>query len=414
MHEETVRGFGWWRRAAAGAALVLLAAALVSPDDARGTSLFSMNLLGEKLESGDVRAIALGGATQLLTDSLGVLQLNPALMARLGRVVIGTSQLVALDEGRSTDFTERDISFKFSALRGAFPIADLFVFSLGYVGRYDPDGSFSERDVTAAGDPFTTTLEKSGGLFSVPVGVSFNLSKYASVGLVYSFEQGFIQERVDTRFDDPTFTPGAGIKREEFSSNGFSGGLVLFPTRSLMIGGMYESEIDYDSDITEKFTQTVLDTAYSSSATLPSRTNVGLTWRMSGVLTLHGSAAWRDFADFKGLAFPLDRLRREESYAFGAEYTKGVPFKGRRYPLRVSVAFSKLPYEHPVGETVNKFVIGFGTGIRLGGGKGKLDIAFRVGKVGSIDGNNLEDRIFRVYLGISGSEVWRRKAGRDY
>ncbi len=381
------------------------------PATAWATSLFSLNFLGEKLEAGDARSIALGGSTQLLQDSLGVLLLNPALLARLPRVTVGTSQFLAIDEGRSTDFREQDISFTFSSFRAAFPLTSDLTFSIGFRGRYDPDGSIATRDSTAAGDPFTTTFFRSGGLFSVPLTASFNVTRYASVGLTFSFEQGFVEDRFEIVFDKRAITRGAGLKKEDLSGNGYAAGLVLYPFDNLMIGAMWESSIDYDTEIQERFTQEVLDTFYTSTVRLPSGTNFGVTWQPAGSFLLAGSAAFRDFDGFEGLEFPVDRLDREESYSFGAEYGRGVPIKGHRFPLRLSINYQKLPFDHPLGQDIKKFLIGFGTGISLSGGRGKMDLTFQAGKIGSISDNGLEDRIFRIYVGISGSEAWTRKRG---
>ncbi|MFQ5510970.1 MAG: OmpP1/FadL family transporter [Candidatus Krumholzibacteriia bacterium] len=391
---------------------VLALVLLVQPGGSRATSLFSMNLLGERLEAGDVHSIALGGSGQLLQDSLGVLQLNPALLARLPRVTVGVTQFLAIDEGRSTEFAERDISFTFSSFRAAFPLSRNLIFAIGYRGRYDPGGSFAEREVTPAGDEFTSTFSKSGGLFSVPLTLAFGLSRFASVGLTFSFEQGFVQDRQDLVFNDPTFAPSAGIKKESFNGNGYAAGVVLYPTASLSVGAMWESAIDYDTEIIERFTpQSVLDTFYTATARLPSSAGFGVAWQVSEQYLVAGSAAFRDFDGFEGLAFPASRLRREESYSIGGEYKKGVRIKGRRYPLRLSFSYEKLPFDQPGSQDVKKFLVGFGTGIRLSGGRGKVDLAVQGGKVGSINNNGLEDRVFRIYLGISGSEVWKRKTG---
>lgn len=395
--------------------ILLLAIALVgltAPATSWATSVFSLNLVGERLEAGDSRAIALGGSTQLLADSLAVLALNPALLARLPRVTVGVTQVLALDEGRSTRFAERDISFTFSSFRVAFPLSRHLVFSIGYRGRYDPAGSFAARDVTAAGDEFTNIFDRSGRLFSLPLTLSANLTRYASVGVTFSFEQGFVQERQDIVFDDITFSSSSGIRREEFDGKGYAAGLVLYPKDGLMIGGTWESSIDYDTEITDRFfRQSFLDTGFTSTAKLPSSASVAISWQMSDQYLVAASAAFRDFGDFEGLAFPTNRLRREESYAIGAEYKRGVPLKGRRYPLRLSFNWEKLPFDQPEGFEIKKFLIGFGTGISLRGGGGKVDVTFQAGKIGSISNNGLEDRVFRVYIGISGSELWKRRTG---
>jgi hypothetical protein len=383
--------------------------AVFAPARARAASVYSMVLVGERIESGDIRAIALGGSNQLVTDSLGVLYSNPALSSRVRLVLLGATQLFAIDEGRSEEYTERDNTYLFPALRMAFPIANRFVFSIGYTSRYDPDGSFQTQEVSDSGDPYTVQFTKSGGLFSVPLTLSADITRYASVGLTFSLERGNVEERWDIIFDDPQFVPGFGFQREDLSGTGFGGGLVLRPTSRLLIGGSYESEIDYDSDVVRQFSSAALDTGYTTVAKLPARASVGITWGISRFLFL-ASYGWSDFSDFSGLGFPADRLGEEKSYAFGIEDV-GFKLGGKQIPIRVSFHYQELPFDHPAGQSVSKYLVGLGTGVSVMDGRGKFDIAIQAGKTGSIGENGVEDRLFRLYLGIVGGEAWTRRAG---
>ncbi|UCG50415.1 MAG: hypothetical protein JSW58_09375 [Candidatus Latescibacterota bacterium] len=383
-------------------------------DPSRATSIYSMVFVGERLESGDARAIALGGSTQLFTDSLAVLHMNPALLSRVPRVTIGATQYAAVDQGRSSDYTERDVSVVFSGFRLLVPIVAGVRLSVGYIGRFNPDGSFAIRGVTDGGEAYTNTLTKAGGIYSVPFTAAFDVTRYASLGLTFSLEQGTVEEEYVVNFENRSIVDGAGIKKEDLGGTGFGGGLVLRPYGGLTIGAMYESKVDYDTDVQERFSQAALDTFYSSSVTLPSRTNVGISWRIRDRFLVLASAAWSDFRDSAGLGFPTSRLGEERSYAFGFEYAPGIRVKSIRLPIRVSFSFHELPFDHPQGQNVSKYLVGLGTGIAVAGGKGKLDLAIRAGKIGSLGDNRVEDRLIRIYVGLSGSELWKRKGGRTY
>lgn len=391
----------------------------VSPRDAGATSVYSMNLVGGRVEAGDVRAVSLGGMYQLVVDSLAVLQANPALLARLAQVTIGVSQVLASDEGRNAEGAERDVSFRFPSLRLAFPIVDLAVISVGFRGRYDPDGGFSVRGETESGEGFTQSFEKSGGLFSIPLGLSFDVTRFLSVGLTISREGGSVEDRWNTIYDDPSAVEGAVFEKEEFSGTGYGASAVAYPFGRFIIGGSYESAIDYDTDIerfrefsqpgAERPSSTQRDTVFTSTARLPARISIGATWGVSHSILVAGSYTRSDFTDFEGLGFPKERLDVEEVYSFGIEYADAIPLKKTRLPLRLSFMLEKLPYQHPEGHDVSKFLIGLGTGIAFRSGRGKLDIGIQGGKTGTIDENLVEDRLFRIYVGVSGGEVWKRK-----
>ncbi len=383
--------------------------------ESSATSLFSLVLVGERIEAGDPRVIALGGASQMIADSLGVLQQNPALLTFCRKVTIGTAQIFAVDKGRSSDFTEKDVSVSFPVLVAAFPLTKRLTFGIGYRGRYDPDGSFSLAGETDSGDSYKRIYSKSGGFYAIPLTMTLTLSRHVALGLTYSLEKGSVEDKWDITFENLSYAPGAGYKHEKMSGSGYGAGIVLFPGGRLMLGAMYESEVKYDSDITERYTQPALDTSYTETVKLPQRLSVAATWRLTHSWHVLTSYASTNFKDFEGLNFPGDRLFQEFSFAFGAEYTKGLPLAGKRFPIRLSLSYQRLPYDYPSGEHIRKMLFGLGTGLNFADGKAKIDIAFVAGKVGSLNTNTIEDRLVRFYVGVTGSEIWRRKGqGRRY
>ncbi|MFH1756253.1 MAG: hypothetical protein ABIA59_11195 [Candidatus Latescibacterota bacterium] len=393
------------------AVIVILSAIglYASAEKACATSVFSMNLLGERLEGGDTRSIALGGAYQMVHDSLGVLQLNPALLTYCRKVTVGASQFIAMDKGRSDLYTERDVSVSYPVFMAAFPLTKFFTFGIGFRGQHDPDGTFSSIETLDRGTSSKRTFSKKGGLYSIPFSFALTVSRYAAVGLYYSLENGSIEERWDVTFNDPKFAPGVGSKKENLSGSGYGAGVLLFPDGPVMLGATFEGEIEYDAAIKERFTLTALDTSYSGTVKVPPRFSVALTWSVVPSWNVLASYATSDFTQFVGLNFAPDRLYREESFAFGAEYSKGVPIKGLRFPLRFSFNYQRLPYDFPAGERIRKILFGLGTGLNIGGGKAKMDVALQAGKVGSLSNNTLEDRLVRFYVSVVGSEVWKRK-----
>jgi hypothetical protein len=387
--------------------LVLVAVAV--PTGARAASVFSMLLLGEPIEAGEVRSISLGGSTQIMEDSLGVLQLNPALLSRVPRVTIGATQYLAVDEARNSEYSERDVSFTFSSFRAVFPIAGLFRFAVGYTGRYEPGSGFSVRGETAGGNSYIQQFEKSGGLFSVPLTVAFDLTRFASIGLTYSFERGTIENRWVTVFGEASFAPGAALQKGDFTGNGLGVGIVLRPTGRLSIGGTYEGAIDYDVALSERYSQAALDTTYAGAFTLPRRVMLGAAWRLGDNWIVLASGAWRDFAGFEGAGFSQGDLSAEQSASLGGEYLRGFRLGGTQFPVRVGFNYQRFPYDFPAGKKVEKFLVSLGTGVVVKGGKGKLDIAIQGGRAGSRGTNGIEDRLVRIFLGISAGEEWKRK-----
>lgn len=388
---------------------LLLAALVCLPASARATSLYSMVFLGERVERGDARSIALGGSSQLLPDTLAAMSTNTALLARLNRTTVSALQVVAFDRGSSGTYEERDISASFPGIMLAMPIRHFFTLSIGYKGRYDPDGSFAVPGTSSAGDTYRTQFTKSGGLWSVPIGLSFNLTRFLEIGGTISLERGFIQERWDIIFDESGFAPSAGFKKEEFDAQSYSLSGILNLGSRIMIGGIWDSKIDYDTFIQERYTQATLDTSYKSVVKLPARLTVQATARITRRILIAASASVSDFSKFEGLEFPTQRLDREEAFAVGLEY--GRLF---RVPWRFGFSYEKLPYQHPgiasaEPADVRRILFSIGSGVNIFGGRGKLDLAVQFGRQGSRDDNGIQDRMIRFYIGANGSEAWRRK-----
>ncbi len=383
--------------------IIALTAFASVPEAPSAGSKFGLNFLGDRLDAGDVRSIALGSDLQLIPDSLAVLQANPAAMTFIRRVTVGAVQFVSSNRSKSEGLNEQAVSVKYPAFKLAVPLDDRVTFGIGYIGRYDPGSSFSIEEMGPSGDIYKNLFTRSGGLYSIPFTLALSLSEHLSVGMFYSLERGSIEDKWTILFKDPGFVPGLGLRRTEFSGSGYGGGAVVFPKGPVMVGAVYESGIDYDTEVFELFSLSKMDSSYASRVKIPYRVSFSVTWRLSSTWMILGSAALRDFKDFEGLDFPPERLRREERYALGVEFNRGT-----HMPLRFSAAFETLPYEYPAGEKINTSSASLGTSLHLRGGKGKIDIALQAGRTGSLGRNGLEDRFLRFYFSLAGGEVWKR------
>jgi hypothetical protein len=386
-------------------ALVLVVAGAAT---SRADSIFGLNHLGERVDVGDARIAALGGFVQTVDDSLGVLQYNPASLAWMKRFSFGAAGYFTTDKNKSEDLDQRSNGTTLTHLLFAFPVyKQLVTAGFGFRGRYDPDGEFTVPGVTSEGDPFHDVYERSGGLFAVPLTIAVDAGNYAKFGAFFSLERGKIEEQWIKDFE--TNAADAVSDRERvFKGHCFGGGFVARPVQQLSIGLTYESEIDYDVDVTEKFTSSVSDTILTESATMPARMTVSAALRATNDLTFYLGGSLCDFTKFEGLNFPSDRLVQEETAAFGFEYRIG----GARVPVRGSFRYEQLPYTLPGGEEIKKYAFTFGSGKLMKRGRGKVDIALQFANAGSVDKNTYSDRSVRFYLSITGSEDWKRARDR--
>jgi hypothetical protein len=385
---------------------VALAASLGAARAPRAESIFGMNLLGERLDAVDARVAALGGFVQTVDDSLGVLQYNPAMLAWAKRVTFGAAGYVTRDANQSQDLERTVVSAKFSALGLAFPVfRKSLTASVGYRGRYDPDGDYSVPGETPAGDDYNDVFERAGGTWSVPITVAADLGRFMKVGGTVSLERGTVENRWLIDFAGTTTADATSEQIREVRGTGFGAGVVVRPIANVSVGVAYEAQIDYDVDVKETFTNSSADTTYEETMRQPERWTASASWRVLRGFTLYAGASLCDFTKFEGLAFPPGRLAEERVASFGLEYR----FKGSRFPIRASARFEQLPYTMPDGEEISRVAFTLGSGLIFRTGRGKLDAALQFAKVGSVDTNTYEDQQVRFYISIAGSETWSTK-----
>jgi opacity protein-like surface antigen len=389
------------RKTETGNALVL--GLLVVAGGARAESIFGLNLLGERVDVGDARVSALGGFVQILDDSLGVLQYNPAALAWSKRVSFGVAGCFTSDVNKSAELEQRVNGTKFTNFAFAFPVfRNRVTAGFGFRGRYDPDGTFTLPKVTSEGEDYSEIYERSGGLFAVPLTLAVDAGNYAKIGVFYSIERGTIEDRWTTDF------PGSGadatsLQERTFTGHALGAGFMTRPTPRLSVGLTYESQIDYDVDVKQTFTNTTADTSFAESATLPARMTASVTFRAARGFVIYLGGSVCDFTRFEGINFPSERLVKEEIAALGLEYkfSSGLP-------LRAAFHYEQLPYTMPNGEQIKKMGFTFGSGILMKRGRGKVDAALQFATTGSVDTNTYQDRSVRFYFSITGSEDWKR------
>jgi hypothetical protein len=388
--------------------LAVLVMGTAGSDQARADSKWGLVFLGEPVWTGDVRAIGLGSQFQLLEDSLS-LQHNPATVAAIRKFTFQANVYFASDRASSPDYKETDASFKFSSFMFAVPIVPRLSLGLGYRGRYDAPSGFVFKDETAGGDIYAQFYNRNGGLISFPFMAGVHVARFLQVGGTLSVERGNYENAWTIEFLDPTYNQARSTQEWDLRGTGYSAGAVLRPVKGVSLGVTWEGEIVYDTEVRERFTNPVSDRDYTQESRLPERWTVSGLWRLRNKVAVYGTWSYSDFTKFVGLAFPADRLYSQDVVSGGLEYLPGLRIRKTRFPIRVGAMFTRLPYDYPIGERVNSYMFELGTGWKSRHGKGKVDITLQGGTTGNLDANGMVDRVFRIFVGLSGAETWRRQ-----
>jgi hypothetical protein len=177
---------------------------------------------------------------------------------------------------------------------------------------------------------------------------------------------------------------------------------------------VFAGEIEYDTSVKKVYSNSSSNASYTETSTLPARWSFSTVWTPFMYYNVYGSYSFSDFKKSEGLAFPSERLYRSDFAAVGLEYTKGFRLRGLRLPVRGSVTYEQLPFDFPAGERVTKLLFGVGTGLKFRSGQGKIDIAIQGGSEGNTGDNGLSNRILRVYIGVSSSEIWKSERQDEF
>jgi len=403
------------RRIGIAAVFILVAASGV----ARAQSLYNLPFLGSRSQSGDIRAISLGGNITAVPDTLGIMQLNPAMHAYATRVTFSVGVYGGVDINETAQFSDREGGFKFSSFAFAFrAFSRRVTLGLGYRSKYDAGGGFTLPQVSDLGDEYVEAYTRDGGLQTYPVTGAFNLGRF-KLGGFFALERGRMTARWDTDFANEFMVDSFSEQKHTFSGYGWGAGFEVAPFRGLALAGTYEGEVTYDDRVQtasgtivgnsdQNNPNTVSD--HEQPMVLPARLSGSLRVGLGRKMRLYGAGAYSDFTKFKGIGFPQDRLTEEWSASLAIERDNVMG----RSPLRASASIEQLPYTLPDGEAIQGFAATLGTGWRLSGTLGKLDLTLQYSQTGTVSANDMQNQSIRLYVGVGGSERWshERQGGR--
>lgn len=388
--------------------LILAAwAVVVAAPTLRAQSVYNLPFIGMRAQSGDIRAISLGGNFVSVADTMGIMQLNPAMQAYATRVTFAVGVYGGVDINDDADYSDREGAFKFNSFAFAFrAFSRRVTMGLGYRNKFDGTGGFTTEEVTSLGQPYVRAYTREGGLQSYPVTAAFNLGRF-KLGGFYALERGRMTARWDEDFQNIIMVDSFSEQERVFRGHGWGAGFDVSPLRGLVLAGTYEAQIDYDDDVTETFSNAANNTEYTEPMVLPARLSGSVRVGLGLSTRMYAGGAYSDFTRFSGLSFPADRLTDAWTASLALERDNVLG----RSPLRLSGFLEQLPYTLPDGEKVQRFAATVGSGWRLADGRGKLDVALQFSRTGTVSNNGLENRSIRLYVGISGSEVWSHDRG---
>lgn len=401
------------RAACARNVLALFCAALsLLPVAAFADSQFGTNGLGVRSMISHARGWGMGGLSTALDDSLRVSFSNPALAGAPDQVSM--SLLYAADRRRAEDAAgdTQYNSSTFPYFAFLVPMGSRLRFGFGYNLEQDLSSELTNSGVIAAsGDvpEHTRLFERTGSVFRVPGVVALRPHKNLYLGFRVDAFFANAEERFELDFVESDIEPTE--ERVEVSGRGTGGGFgaVWKLPPYLSVGASYATSVTMNASrrtigMRGAIASRDLDIGF------PERWSTGATvqWKR---FTLGGEvtqAMWEALDDTERLA-PLGGYQDVTEWAVGLEFVEDHfgPFLGR-FPWRVGFRSSPLSYVTLDGETIDHYSLTLGSGFNLGRG-GFCDLALEYGLLGDASTIGLEESYYRVVVGFSGQEPWRKR-----
>jgi hypothetical protein len=393
-----------------GISAVLVIVLLACPWQAGAQSVFGLNFIGEHNNPGGARYSAIGYSGIAVPDTSGALTMNPASLAGIRSFTFSLYEVTSMSRVNTADQTSDQTRYQLPSVMAAFPVSKGLVLGIGYRTRFSGKAEFSypaEVDFT----PVPEELYKfHSSLFSVPFTVAWAPLEWLSVSGSVQLEKGSIKDEVYSSFDDTAYKDTQSIRTRGFSGTSLSASALVKAHPRLWLGASFDEAVDYSVEETIKYTLERLNTRTTYDFTLPAAWSLGAAfgiserWWATSSFWMRGAPGTEGFNQFEG------SLGDETVVSFGVERRGSAEgHRWARIPLRLGYYEDRWHVEIPDGNRVVSRFFSVGSGFGMPGGPGGLDVTLEFGKIGSVSDNAIDEKVFRVGIGMSLSEKWTKR-----
>lgn len=414
--------------------IILLTAAilpLMVIAQSQSSSPYSFYGIGDIYEQGNIRTFGMGGANLAVRSNIYVNLSNPASYTGIDSLSfvasIGLqSTMVAY---RTNELTNDLSNTSINHITFAFPLTSWWKSSLALLPFSNVGYEVQNDELLDFNVLSRTIYSGTGGLDKVNWGNAFQINKNLSVGINSSYYFGRVEHRTTVIFPDSAYIINARLsERDLLNGFQFSVGVQYFiptgkttvlglaatytPTTTLNVETDYLAttfigdEIGYESRI---------DTVYmvdglTGETVLPYTFGFGISWEKKDKLLLAADFMFDNWESFSYLG-KSDNLNNKVKASFGAEYTPtsnnlSSYLKLIRY--RFGVRYNKMGLNFN-NTDIEEYAISVGFGLPLRKSASILNIGIEIGQNGTIENSLIQERFFKVAMGISIKENWFRK-----
>ena len=414
--------------------IVLLTAALLPilvVAQNQTSSPYSFYGIGDTYEQGNIRTFGMGGTNLAVRSNIYVNISNPASYTGIDSLSFVASMGLQSTMGsyRTNEQTSNLNNTSINHITFGFPVtrwwkSSLAILPFSNVGYEVQNDELLDFNVLSR-----TIYSGSGGLDKVNWGNAFQLTKNLSVGINSSYYFGRVEHLNTVLFPDSAYIVNAKLSerdllhRFEFSvgvqyfiptgENSFFGLAATYtPTATLQVETDYLATTFVGNEIGY---ETATDTVYikdgiQGEAILPYTYGFGISWEKKDKLLLAADLMFDNWESFSYLG-QTDNLTNKIKASFGAEFiptSNNLSSYLKLVRYRFGVRYNKMGLNFN-NTDIEEYAISVGFGLPLRKSASILNLGIEIGQNGTIENSLIQERFFKVALGISIKENWFRK-----
>jgi hypothetical protein len=397
-------------------------------------SMFGVGQVRDKAMN--VRLKGMGGTTNAMFDIGMINSENPASYAKIDSLafLFDAGFYFKTASFSTSDLSERSSNASFDYVSMAFGLTSWWKMALG-VQPYSTTGyvmlvNGSDSDV----GNYTTRFKGTGGLNQAFVGTAFKLGKHFSIGANGYYVFGNTKTETTLYFPDSLYLIGTRRNLDLMvSSFMFDYGLLfdanLSTDMKLSVGVTYTQSVKLRGKQTlfirsieanqETEIEYVIDTLVNNTTVtktqMPQGVGVGVALRKNEHWAIAADFNWTQWSKFarEGVTDPL-----QDSWnaSLGFEFTpshSNISGYFRKMSYRIGGfyehGFINLLGSDGENHSINKFGVNAGASFPLPKTLSKIDLSLELGQYGTREGDLIQERYFKVDVGVSLFEHWFMK-----
>lgn len=374
-------------------------------------SQFASNGVGVGLSPTHVRGWTMGGLGVALDDTLRLSLANPAAPGGFREVSLNILYLADRRAAKDDTGEEFFTSSGFPLFEFLIPFGSRFAAGFGYV--LDQDMGTARTRIPfdpgeEAGVPHVRFFERRGALFRVPGVLAFRFFRDLRFGVRLDNYFFNVEEDYDLVFDDRSVYTTRERLLLSGAGTGGTVGLMVPLLPGLHAGVVYTTEATLKGDRKREGASGSVSSD-DVEVGVPARAGAGISyrhdrWSLGAEIR---TAAWGDVSD---------TLAALGGYADVTSWSVGVermPERGDPWflalPLRAGYRVEPLPLLTEEGGEIDRWSLSFGSGFPIGVRRSFCDFGVEYGRIGSKGDLGLEEEYYRILIGFTGQEPWRKR-----